>query len=245
MIQFNIKILALATLLILFGCSEKELETLYESDNLRVKQITKNTFLHITYLNTEDYGKVACNGMIVIKNEEAIVVDTPTDSIGALELINWIQSDRKTKIIAVVPTHFHVDCLGSLNTFHKKGIPSYANEQTIKLAKASGFQIPQNGFDNSHQIDLDGAVLSNSYPGEGHTKDNIVVYFEPDKVLFGGCLIKSVGASKGNLNDANQEEWSTTVEKVKSNFGEAQFVIPGHGEVGGQELLDYTIELFK
>ena len=42
------------------------------------------------------------------------------------------------------------------------------------------------------------------YFGEGHTKDNIMGYFTEDQALFGGCLIKKVGASKGYLGDAKQ-----------------------------------------
>jgi metallo-beta-lactamase class B len=85
----------------------------------------------------------------------------------------------------------------------------------------------------------------NEYFGEGHTKDNIVSYFPSEKVLFGGCLIKEVNASKGYLGDANISEWSGTVQSVKRKYGNAKIVLPGHGKPGGMELLDYTIELFK
>ncbi len=82
------------------------------------------------------------------------------------------------------------------------------------------------------------------YLGEGHTKDNVVGYFPAEKVLFGGCLIKAVGAGKGNLEDANTKAWSETVRQVQSKYHEAEIVIPGHGKYGGQELLTYTIEMF-
>jgi metallo-beta-lactamase class B len=52
-------------------------------------------------------------------------------------------------------------------------------------------------------------------------------------------------ATKGFLGDANVKDWSATVRKVKQAFPSVKLVIPGHGEIGGQELLDYTIELFK
>ena len=83
------------------------------------------------------------------------------------------------------------------------------------------------------------------YPGEGHTPDNVVAYYKKDRVLFGGCLIKEMGATKGFLGDANVKEWSATVEKVKKMFPKTQIVVPGHGNSGNQKLLDYTIELFK
>ena len=81
--------------------------------------------------------------------------------------------------------------------------------------------------------------------GEGHTRDNVVSYFLDEKVLFGGCLIKSLKSGKGNLADANTAEWSNTVKTIKRQFKDVEMVIPGHGKPGGIELLDYTIEMFK
>ena len=57
-------------------------------------------------------------------------------------------------------------------------------------------------------------------------------------------MIKELGAGNGNLEDANVDEWSATVRKAKSAYPEAQIVIPGHGKIGGTDLLDYTIEMF-
>lgn len=81
--------------------------------------------------------------------------------------------------------------------------------------------------------------------GEGHTSDDIVGYIPSEKALFGGCLIKSLKAGKGNLEDANINEWSTTVEMIKKEIPELAIVIPGHGKYGNEKLLDYTIELFR
>ena len=63
--------------------------------------------------------------------------------------------------------------------------------------------------------------------------------------MFGGCLIKEVGVGKGNLEEANAEKWSETVTEVKKKYPNAKKIIPGHGKIGGIELLDYTIKLFE
>jgi metallo-beta-lactamase class B len=36
-----------------------------------------------------------------------------------------------------------------------------------------------------------------------------------------------------------------TVEKIKNDLPDLKFIIPGHGNPGGKELLDYTVELFR
>lgn len=50
--------------------------------------------------------------------------------------------------------------------------------------------------------------------------------------MFGGCLIKESGASKGYLGDANVNAWSGTVEKVKTAYSAVKIVVPGHGDYG-------------
>lgn len=215
------------------------------TDQLKIQQLSAHTYLHVSYLETQEYGNVPCNGMVYINGGEAIIFDTPVDQIASKQLINWIEQQMKAKIKAVVATHFHVDCLGALNTFHEKGIPSYGNNTTIDFAKAKQFTIPQIGFDQQLELEVGKKKVINSFLGEGHTSDNIVCYVPSEKVLFGGCLVKSVGAGKGNLDDANVETWPNTIKQVQSKYPDAQIVIPGHGKVGGIELLDYTIELFN
>jgi metallo-beta-lactamase class B len=217
----------------------------YRSADLAVVQIALNTFVHTSYLQTNDFGKVACNGMIARDANEALVFDTPTNDKSAEDLINFIEKKLNCKIKAVVPTHFHDDCLGGLAAFHAHKIPSFGNSKTIDLAKANQTAYPQNGFTETIKLNVGGKFATATFLGEGHTKDNVVGYFPSDNVLFGGCLIKEMQATKGFLGDANVKDWSATVRKVKQAFPSVKLVIPGHGQIGGQELLDYTIELFK
>ena len=239
--------LVLLVIMIWFlGCKTQQFNAVsYEVEDLKIEQLTKNTFVHISYLQTEQFGKVPCNGMIVKSGKEAIVFDTPIDDSTSLKLIQWIETELKCRIKAVVVTHFHIDCLGGLKAFHDRGIPSYANKLTIELAKPDNETLPQNGFDQTLELEVGDKKVINAFMGEGHTRDNVVSYFLDEKVLFGGCLIKSLKSGKGNLADANTAEWSNTVKTIKRQFKDVEMVIPGHGKPGGIELLDYTIEMFK
>ncbi len=227
------------------GCKTQETLYSYESETLKIKQLSENTFMHISYLDTESFGKVACNGMIVIDHGEAIIFDTPANDAESIELLQWIEDTQKSKPKGIVVSHFHVDCLGGLQAFHSRQVPSYASHTTIELAKMHNRPLPQNGFKDYLELTVGTAKVVSEFPGEGHTKDNIISYFPDDKVLFGGCLIKEIGAGKGNLEDANLNDWSATVAKVKAKYKDAEIVIPGHGNAGDQELLTYTIEMFK
>lgn len=218
-------------------------EVLYKSDNLIINQISENVYVHISYKETQDYGNVACNGMIVRDKNEVIVFDTPTNNKSSEELIKWVLS-LDCKIKAVVPTHFHDDSLGGLQTFHSNGIPSYSFKETIRLAKEQKYEVPLHSFDDCIVLELNSKKVIVSFFGEGHTKDNVVAYFPDEEVLFGGCLIKSIDSSRGFLGDAYVSKWSKTVKKIKKKYPNLKIVIPGHGEYGDSSLLDYTIRLF-
>lgn len=241
----NIKIVALL-LVLLYSCQNPpEKKIIYKSNTLKIEQLTRNTFVHISYLETESYGKVPCNGLIFIDNNEAIVFDTPTNNKISSELISWINSSLNCEIKAVVINHYHVDCLGGLKEFHTNNIKSYASNFTIALSKKHQKEIPKIGFQKSLALKIGNQKVMNTYIGEAHSKDNIVSYIPNEKILFGGCAIKSIGAKKGNLNDANVNEWSNTIEKIKKEYKDLAYVVPGHGRPGEVELLDYTISLFK
>lgn len=228
------------------GCwSQQVLDPVYESETLRIERLTDHTFVHISFLDTNEFGKVACNGMIVIDQGEALVFDTPTTNETSTELIHWIQNRNGARVNAVVVTHFHTDCLGGLEGFHLNNIPSYALGRTRDYAAQNGVTVPQNGFDSHLELKVGTEKVFAEFFGEGHTKDNIIGYMPSDKVMFGGCLIKSDGAGKGNLNDANVKEWSNSVGRLKEKYPKIQKVVPGHGSAGGMGLLDHTMELFK
>ena len=185
--------------------------------------------------------------MIVVNENEAIVFDTPTDDESSEELINYVIKKLQCKITAVIPAHFHEDCVGGLEKFNEYNIPAYASNTTIDLLKIKGkeFSKPLIGFNNSLALSIGDKKEYAEYFEEGHTKDNIIGYFPEDNAIFGGCLIKELGAKKGNLDDANTKEWPGTVRKLKQKYPQTKIVIPGHGKSGGTELFDYTIRLFK
>ncbi len=217
---------------------------IYKTDDLIVTQISENSFTHVSYKQTNDFGNVPCNGLIVRDGNEVVIFDTPTNDKNAGELIRWIQETMHCKINAIIPTHFHDDCLGGLQTFHDSNIPSYANIKTMELAKENNLTVPKNGFTDSLVLKVGDEMVRVRFFGEGHTKDNVVGYFPSEDILFGGCLLKELNAGKGYLGDANLAEWSNTVEKIKKEYPGVRIVVPGHGDYGDSRLLDYTIKLF-
>jgi len=220
-------------------------DTIQLSDRLQLIPISENVLVHISYLETEKWGLVGCNGMIYKNDKEAFVFDTPTRDEDSKRLINWLQNEQKLKIAGVIVNHFHVDCLGGLQAFHDVNVKSYTNKLTLDLAAQDSVTLPNQPFENEEMIESGDLKIVNTFFGEAHTKDNIVSWLPKEKVIFGGCMVKSLKSGKGNLADANVKEWANTIQKVKMAYPDAKIVIPGHGKFGGVDLLNYTIDMFS
>ena len=216
----------------------------YQTPDLELTLLAPGVYMHTSFLQTQDFGKVPCNGMIVWHQDTALVFDTPVTAAAAEDLVRIFASHYKATIKAVVATHFHLDCVGELEVFHRHGIPSYATSQTIALAAGRQFSVPQHAIETPYTFTAGDWRVIAAYYGAGHTQDNIVAWLPGQSVLFGGCLLKAWDASKGNLEDADTTQWSHTIRLVQAAYPGVNIVIPGHGSPGGAGLLQYTADLF-
>lgn len=120
------------------------------------------------------------------------------------------------------------------------------NQECIEAYKTQEFKAPNRLFDIEEGLELTiGEEIAEVYfPGESHSIDNVVVYFHKRKILFGGCMVKSLESKNpGFTEDANMQEWPKSVKNVLERYKGARIVIPGHGNWGDTKLLNHTIEL--
>ncbi|UBM59175.1 subclass B1 metallo-beta-lactamase [Marinilongibacter aquaticus] len=220
-------------------------DVVYETELLKITEIKPNVFVHVSYLQTEDFGKVGCNGLVIVDHKKAIVFDTPIDDPSSQELIDWLTKEKSVEIKAVVATHFHDDCLGGVQAFEEAGIPSYASAFTQSLAEKEGNAVPKNAFAKDKKFKVGKKKVYVRFFGAGHTLDNVVAYEPKDRLLFGGCLVKTLNAGKGYLGDADVKEWPLTIQKIENAYPEVDLVVPGHGDYGDKKLLVFTRKLFS
>src|SRR5699024_7301811 len=84
------------------------------------------------------------------------------------------------------------------------------------------------------------------YPGPAHSLDNIMVWVPKQQILYGGCAIRNAQVTTlGNTADADLSSWPKAIRRAQKAYPQANIVVPGHGAVGGPELLDHTLALFK
>ena len=216
------------------------------TENLEILPISDHAYIHVSYHDLPGFPHCPANGLIYAIGGVAVIVDTPwTDGLtGAL--IDWVEAELDVKVNAVIVTHWHNDCMGGLAEVKNREIASYGSKPTIDAAKANGLPVPQHSFPVFVALRWSGHIVFGQYFGAGHTADNIVAWVPEEKILFGGCLIKSMAArSLGNLDDAVIEEWPETLEKILESYPDCETVVPGHGAHGGPELIEHTLKLLE
>jgi metallo-beta-lactamase class B len=71
-----------------------------------------------------------------------------------------------------------------------------------------------------------------------------VIWFEKQKMLYGGCLVKSVDDKNlGNLGDASINDYAATIKNVQQKCKTPDYVIPGHNNWMNPNSLQHTFEM--
>jgi glyoxylase-like metal-dependent hydrolase (beta-lactamase superfamily II) len=210
--------------------------------DLKIHKLTDGVYVHTSFKVVDGFGLVDSNGLVVIVRNDAYLVDTPWSEEDTEKLLKWIE-ERGFTLKASISTHFHDDRTAGIEYLNSKSIPTYASKLTNSLLKKAGKVQATNPFNN------DGFWLVKDqievyYPGAGHSKDNVVVWLASQRVLFGGCFIRSKETeSLGNKSDAVINAWPESAENLQSKYGNAKLVIPGHGTEGDVSLIEHTRKL--
>ncbi len=214
--------------------------------NIELIKINESYYVHTSWFDFPGFGRYPSNGFIFIKNGKALLIDTPNTNKQTLILYNFLQDHLKAAITKIIVGHSHSDCMGGLSALHEKGVESIACAKTIQICTSQKLPIPQKSFVESFVLEFEGETVICRYFGAGHTVDNIITYFPTSKILFGGCLIKSLNSKDlGNTKEADIEHWDSSVLRIKKAYPLIKLVIPGHGAFGDRNLLDHTIALVK
>jgi metallo-beta-lactamase class B len=226
------------------GIGQTRMDTIRVSKDIFLIKLSDHAFMHVSYSDFPGLGRIPCNGLIFIVNHHAFLFDTPVTDSQTGELVSWLKDSMKTRVRGFIPNHWHKDCMGGLGFIKKQGIATYANQRTIDIAKSRGLPVPDHGFEDSLRLELNGKNIECYYFGPAHSLDNIVVWIPSEKILFAGCMVKSLDSKNlGNTADGDLKSYPATIEKLKRKFLSAKIVIPGHGSPGGIELIEHTKDI--
>ena len=235
------KYLCLLLLLLVISPVCQAQDVIRISDDLELVRISDNAYIHVSRSDLPDYGRVSANGLIFIEGNKAYLFDTPWNDSLTCILMSYLEAQMKLKIEGFIPNHWHDDCIGGLGCIKSHGIKSYANQLTVDIARSKGLPVPDEGFTDSLTLRLGDKVIYCWFPGAAHTMDNITVWIPSEKILFPGCICKSLDSRNlGNTADGDITNYAETVDRIIGRYKDVQTVIPGHGSSGGPELLIHT-----
>lgn len=225
---------------------QEEYKHIKVNDDIELIQLNKHFYIHVSWVNSEKFGRFSSNGLLLVKNGKALIVDTPADVKTTNELYNFLEDSLNAIVEKFIACHWHEDCMGGIDALHERNVHSIALDLTKQKCIENKLTIPKQIFSDSLCFDFYSEKVKCIYAGPGHTVDNISVYFSDSKILFGGCMIKSIQSrGLGNTAEAVVSKWDTSVEKLKALCADAEIVIPGHGGFGDISLLDHTIKMVK
>ncbi len=216
-----------------------------ENEKLIITHLTGDFYVYTTFNKYKD-DLMPANGLYLVTNMGVVMIDSPWDTTQFQPLLDSIKSRHNADVVMCIATHSHEDRTAGLEYYSKKGIKTYTTKRTDDICKRTNAKRPTFIINNDTIFTIGQYTFQTYYPGKGHAPDNIVVWFEKDKILYGGCFIKSVEAiDLGFLGDANVKQWSKSLVKVQKNFINPAFIIPGHQDWISNKSLEHTLELTR
>ncbi|MEZ5892437.1 MAG: subclass B1 metallo-beta-lactamase [Parvularculaceae bacterium] len=215
-----------------------------------LEKIADGVWVHKSWNVIEPWGLVLSQGLVVKTEGGVVLVDTAWNDADTEKLLTLIKAETGALPTTAIVTHAHSDKMGGMGALKRHNIATSAHVFSNEDAPARGLLPADESLftDDKNSLLVIGAHsgfhYEAFYPGPGHTRDNIVVYYAPAKVLFGGCLIRpGQSGDLGNTADGDVRHWAQAVKNVAEAFPDAEIVIPSHGAMGGRNLLDHTIAL--
>jgi glyoxylase-like metal-dependent hydrolase (beta-lactamase superfamily II) len=212
------------------------------------------------YFHEGDPRRGHCNNGWIVMNDYVVEVDANYPS-GAKIVIPKIRAMTEKPLRFVIDTHFHPDHsfgnqiwsdegavvvaqAGTLDELEKSGAADWdLSAKSRPDVAASRLKLPSLVYtdllvfdDGRHRVEL-------RWAGIAHTRGDTLVWLPKERILFTGDVC--VNGSFNYVHDSDIGEWIKALEAAKK-LG-AQKVCPGHGPMGGPEIIadqqGYFIEL--
>ncbi|WP_433777794.1 subclass B1 metallo-beta-lactamase [Flavobacterium anhuiense] len=212
---------------------------------LPISHLTGDFYVYKTF-HDYDGTLISANAMYVVTDKGVVLFDAPWDKTQFQPLLDSIKAKHNKDVIMLFGTHSHEDRAGGFDFYRKKGIKTYSGKLTDNILKSKNEPRAEFVIPNDTTFTVGQYKFEVYYPGKGHAPDNIVAWFGKDKILYGGCFIKSAEAKDlGYLGDADVKEWEKSIKKVQLKFKNPKYVIPGHDGGTTNKSIDHTLKLVK
>lgn len=212
---------------------------------LPISHLTGDFYVYKTF---HDYNGtlISANAMYLVTDNGVVLFDAPWDKNQFQPLLDSIKAKHNKEVVMLFGTHSHEDRAGGFDFYRKKGIKTYSIKLTDDILKSKNEPRSEFIIPNDTVFKVGQYKFEVYYPGKGHAPDNIVAWFAKEKILYGGCFIKSEEAKDlGYLGDADVKEWEKAIKKVQSKFKNPKYVIPGHDGGTASKSINHTLKLVQ
>ncbi len=212
---------------------------------LSISHLAGDFYIYTTY-STYEGERLPANGMYLITDDGVVLLDTPWDTTQFQPLLDSITARHNKNVVMCLATHWHSDRTEGLEYYKQKGIKTYTTRLTDEWSKKYDKKRAEFLLSTDTTFRIGQTSFEVYYPGEGHTADNIVVWFGATKILYGGCLIKGADAENlGYLGDANPLAYESTLRNVQRKYPAPNYIIISHSHWDNINSLKHSIKLAR
>lgn len=216
-----------------------------EPPKLKIAHLTGDFYIYTTY-NTYNEYQVPANGMYLVTDNGVVMFDTPWDTTQFQPLLDSIRAKHNKTVVTCFATHWHSDKTAGLEYYRQQGIKTYTTVLTDELSKKNNKKRAEFLMAKDTVFTVGQYSFETYYPGQGHTADNIVIWFKKEKILYGGCLIKGADDKDlGYLGDANVTAYAATLQNVQKKCPNPKFIIIAHSDWKNINSLQHSIRMAK
>ena len=213
------------------------------NDILKISHLKGDFYIFETY-NYYKGSRIGANAMYLVTDSGVVMFDTPWDSTQFQPLLDSIKAKHNKNVVLCFSTHFHEDRTGGLEYYRQKNIKTYTTFFTDSMSKMKGMKRAEFLIKKDTVFTVANYSFQTFYPGKGHAPDNIIIWFEKEKILYGGCLIKSVDdKTLGNLSDASITDYAATIKNVQQKCKGFKYIITGHNDYTSKKSLKHTLKM--
>ena len=216
-----------------------------ENAKLKISRLAGDFYIYTTYNLYKEY-QLPANGMYLVTDSGVVMFDTPWDTTQFQPLLDSIKLKHNKSVVMCFATHWHSDKTAGLEYYRQLGIKTFTTVLTDELSKKNNKKRAEFLMANDTVFNAGQYSFETYYPGQGHTEDNIVIWFKKERILYGGCLIKGADAEDlGYLDDGNVKEYASALKRVQKKCRKPEFIIIAHSDWKNINSLKHSLRMAK
>jgi glyoxylase-like metal-dependent hydrolase (beta-lactamase superfamily II) len=189
---------------------------------------------------------------IIVGEQAVLVVDTGLGPPNGATVLNVAQKLGGSRALYVVSTHFHpehdlgaqafpatakmirsTDQQKDIAEFGLETAKNFASRSAInaELLKDADFRKADITFEKDYELDLGGVKARLSAMGPNHTRGDIAIWVEPDRILFAGDIaMRAQPAFASPYSSLRQ--WLASLDRLEAL--KPVLIVPSHGPTGDE-----------